>query len=300
MDEFTLQFELSLKTSFKHVPLPSKSFCGRSKPKLVEVPIHTPVVRHSRPGDFQPALDDAPIKVRQQIRQIRRLHTVLKQLARAAEGSLGATTAALETWDPIVDSTGFQPHYRGFVWETYGIILPRTIDCSDTPLLDLLYSLQIQSLGSLEYSLMKLNKSRHLAFMETDWKRGGAKHFKDIRPPPKPSVTLLEVPAPVRVTRCRHDKKGPFFIVAPDFPPQALYVEHGDVRRRVVSRDGTRVKLDGPIWATRAEVTITALTPTGDPGVLQGMTERFWDAFWNSHPTVDLQEVSCTATNPPV
>ena len=292
MDEFTSQFESSMKNSLKHVPLPPKSFCGRSKPKLVEVPIHTPVVRHARPGDFQPALDDAPIRVRQQIRQIRRLHTVLKQLAKAADGSLGATTAALETWEAIVDSTGFQPHYRGFVWETYGIILPRHVDCSDIPLLDLLYSLQIQTLGALEYSLMKLNKSRHLAFMETDWKKGGAKHFKDIRPPPKPSITLLEVPAPVRVTRCRHDKKGPFFIVAPDFPPQALYVEHGDIRRRVISRDGTRVQLDGPIWAARAEVTITALTPTGDPGILQGMTERFWDAFWNSHPTVDLQEVT--------
>ena len=45
MNEFTLQFELSLRTSLKNVSLASRSFCGRSKPKLVEVPIHTPVVK---------------------------------------------------------------------------------------------------------------------------------------------------------------------------------------------------------------------------------------------------------------
>ena len=84
----------------------------------------------------------------------RRLHTVLKQLARAADGSLGATEAARETWDAIMDSSGFQPHYQGFVLESFGIRLSRTVDCSDSPLLELLYSLQIQSLGALEHSLM--------------------------------------------------------------------------------------------------------------------------------------------------
>ena len=116
--------------------------------------------------------------------------------------------------------------------------------------------------------------------METDWKRGGAKHFKDIRPPPKPSIILLEVPAAVQVTRCRHGKKGPYFIVAPDFPSQALCVEHGDVRRRVVTRDGNRAQLDGPIQAARADITITALTPTGDPNVLQDMTEKILEYVW--------------------
>ena len=218
MSEFTIQFESSLKDPLKSTGLPSRSFFGRSNPKLIDVPVHT----HLWSNHQDVEISKPPLMMRQsrfgsKYDKSGACKSVICQLTKAADGSLGATTAARETWESVRESPGFQPDYPTFVLQSLGIALPFTVDFRDLPLVQYLYNLQKESLSAMKYALLKFTKARRGEFMEADWKKGGSHHFKDIRPPPKPSVALLEVPVPVAVTRCRPDKKGPFFLVVPDF-----------------------------------------------------------------------------------
>ena len=290
--EWTDQVEASFKHILRHAPdVAAKAFLGRSRPTLVNHPIHIPVVKTGRLNDPACKFDDAPAILRQQIRQIRRLHTVLGQLQSHSRGTESAGKAARETWDAVLRSGGFQGTYHAHVLKTFGIDLPHTVDTQSSPLVQLLYALHKERLTSLELALVKATRHRQQEFLEADWKTGGAKHSQELRPPPKPSITILEIPVPLRATRCRHDKTGPFFIIAPDFPSRAVWVEHHGCRRAVLEREGERIRLDGPLKANSAEVTILALVPTRDPTQLQGMTQQYWAKFWEAAPEVDLAQI---------
>ena len=134
MTEVTRQVEDFLYAALSQEARPQpKAYLGRAKPKLVQLPANPPVVWGGHPGDFQSALDDAPVRFRQQVRQIRRLQTVIGQLDSAAFGSTGAQAAALETWDSILSSPSFEGGYQAYVWENIGIPLPDAVDPSHVP-----------------------------------------------------------------------------------------------------------------------------------------------------------------------
>ena len=80
-------------------------------------------------------------------------------------------------------------------------------------------------------------------------------------------------------------------LFAPDFPSGAVWVEHHGCKRAVLDREGERIRLDGPLKANSAEVTILALVPTGDPTQLQCMTQQYWAKFWEATPEVDLDQI---------
>ena len=159
------------------------------------------------------------------------------------------------------------------------------------PLVQLLFDLCQTNLSSLEYQLSKAKKQKRLDFMNQDWAEGGSHHFKEIRPLPKPTVSILEIPAPVKVTRCRHFKSGPFYVLCSDFPKDAPWMEYAGNRHQVLSIHGPRVQVDKPIQASTSTITVMALIPTGDPKQMQDLATLYWEKFWKANPEVDIPAV---------
>ena len=99
------------------------------------------------------------------------------------------------------------------------------------------------------------------------------------------------------ITRCRHLKKGPFYFQITDFSCQAAFVEHGNIRRSVLSRHPGRIELDGPLHASKACITCVALIPTGNPSEIHEMTENFWKKYWESTQPIDLDHIRALLEN---
>ena len=122
---------------------PVRQFLGRTQPKIVSQQLHAPVVPNSRHGEPQFPFDDAPICLRQRIRQARRIKTVISQVQNVhrlddADRRRLAYEAVTQTWVAVVRSTGFQGGFLKFATQTLGLLLPHWLRVDDLPLLHLL------------------------------------------------------------------------------------------------------------------------------------------------------------------
>ena len=107
---------------------PLASFLGRGKPKLIYRPLHCPVVRHPRNGELKCTVDDAPLKFRQHIKQLRRVQTVVLQLRSFIKTQFeSAQGAAMETWCSVLMSTGYSGSFAAFALEQFGISIPEIL-----------------------------------------------------------------------------------------------------------------------------------------------------------------------------
>ena len=124
-NHFVANFELMIQKAYEYIPtlLPLKHFLGRARPKKILQPLHAPVVRKPRQGEITTQVDDAPTRLRQNIRQCRRIATVIEQMkCHTRTLSESAKTAALETWQSVIDSPGFPGGFRKFSETQFGIL----------------------------------------------------------------------------------------------------------------------------------------------------------------------------------
>ena len=276
---------------------PVRQFLGRSQPKIVSQQLHAPVVPNSRHGEPQFPFDDAPICLRQRIRQARRIKTVISQLQNVhrlddADRRRLAYEAVTQTWVAVVRSTGFQGGFLKFAAQTLGLLLPHWLRVDDLPLLYLLDDLMKAHLQSWKSKLFTKKQHMYTNFMASDWSRGGRIHFNTIRPLPKPEIALLQIPLPFKITGRKHSKKGPFILHAHEDPPQGIaYIQFGDQRRTVNKVEGRNVFMDAPLSATQADLIVIGTRPTGSLQDIHNMAVDYWKSFWCSEDRTDLAQV---------
>ena len=276
---------------------PIRQFFGRSQPKIVSQPLHAPVVPNARQGDLQTQFDDAPICLRQRIRQARRIKTVIAQLQNVVrlddpDQRRLAYEATTQTWVAVLRSTGFRGGFLNFASRSLGIYLPQWLRIEDLTMLYLVDDLMKSHLQSWKSKLSTKKQHLYTNFMASDWSRGGRIHFNTIRPPPKPEIALLEIPFPFQVTRRKHSKKGPFILRAHEDPPEGIaYIQFGDQRRTVNKVDGRNVYLDAPLSASHADLTVIGMRPTGSLQDIHAMAVDYWDSFWRSEDETNLTQV---------
>ena len=290
---FCTNFEIMIGKAHQRTSedTPIRQFFGRSQPKIVSQPLHAPVVPRARQGDLQTQFDDAPICLRQRIRQARRIKTVIAQLQHVvrlddAHRRRLAYEAVTQTWVAVVRSTGFRGGFLNFAIQHLGIYLPQWLRVDDLPLLHLLDDLMKSHLQSWKGKVSRKKQHMYTNFMASDWSRGGRIHFNTIRPLPKPEIALLEIPLPFQVTRRKHSKQGPFILRAHEDPPEGIaYVQFGEQRRTVNKVDGRNIYLDAPLTASHADLTVIGMRPTGSLQDIHSMAVDYWKSFWCSEDT---------------
>ena len=180
-----------------------KKFLGRSRPKKILQPMHAPVVRAPRHGEPVPLVDDAPTKLRQHIRQCRRVASAMEQLlSYTRTRSESALEAALKTWYAVTHAPGFKGGFATFVWDQFGIQIPEFISAHDVAILRLL-SIQMSQQQQPRWvqQLARAREHSHKLFLNDDWAKEGKFHALEIKPPPKPEIAMMDIPEPGTITR---------------------------------------------------------------------------------------------------
>ena len=114
---FTNNFEDWLRQVHSHIanPFPIKAFLGRGNPSKIQKPIYLPVIPQSRREEETPIADDAPIRLRQQVKQSRRILSCTQQLQNYAEtNSQNSLLAAHSTWVAVLHAKGFPGGFAHF------------------------------------------------------------------------------------------------------------------------------------------------------------------------------------------
>ena len=302
---FVDNYEQRIARAYKHTDLlvPLASFCGRSKPKLVLKPFHCPMIRHPRNGEYKSTVDDAPLKFRQHIKQLRRVQTVVLQLRSFIKTQFeSAKGAALETWCAVLAANGYPETFTQFVLEQWGIAIPGFLEPQHLPIVELLFENMKVHQTSWEYQIAKLRQHKYKAFMESDWNKGGRAHALEVKPPPKQEISMLEIPYQMKITRLRHHKTGPFWITCHEtVPPGAQFVLQGETKFHILECKERNLRLDKPLPGPRADCDVLLLAPTTDLAQVTALTTDFWRKFWFSRDEPDLDEVCRLLTTiPPV
>ena len=219
---FTCNFEDWLRLVHSHLgsAFPVKAFLGRGKAATIQEPIHLPVIPQPRQGEDVPIADDAPIRLRQQVKQLRRIMSSLQQLQNFVNtNSQNSLMAARSTWFAVTHAKGFPGGFVGFCSDELGILCPEIISQDHLPLLQLLLGefKQHHTTWEKEWRSAKLHQSK--LFMDEGWRKGGKYHAAGLRPPPVPEICVMESAEPGADARMRHDKTGPFWIKSSTFPP---------------------------------------------------------------------------------
>ena len=261
--------------------VPLASFCGRGRPKLIRKPLHCPLVRNPRNGEFQSTVDDAPLKFRQHIKQLRRVQTVVLQLRSFMRmRSESAKGAALETWCSALAAAGFPESFASFALDRWGIRIPGILEPQHLPIIELLFESMKTHQTAWEYQIAKLRRHKYKAYMDADWNKGGRAHALEVKPPPKPEISMLEVPYQMTITRLRHNKTGPFWITCHQTIPSGVqFVLQGEVKFHILEQKDRNLRLDKPLSGPTADCNILLLAPTIDLAQVTALTSEFWKKF---------------------
>ena len=223
--DFVSNFEdmISEAYGYCHSLLPLKNFKGRSRPKKILQPTHAPVVKNPRQREPTFPVDDAPTKLRQHIRQCRRVSSAFEQLlSYTRTNAERALEAALETWYAVVHAPGFDGGFTKFAWEQLGIQIPEWITTHDIPILRILVLRLRELVPKWVNQLAKAQEHSHKLFFNDDWGKGGKFHALAIKPPPKPQIAMMDLSEPGQVIRLRHCKHGPFWVSSVNAPLRPL------------------------------------------------------------------------------
>ena len=196
LETFTMVFEGWVAMSHSAQPglFPLKSFLGRASPSIVKTEMTAPVSGPCRVGDFDVPSDDLPT-VGQRLRQVRRLISARHQLARADDSPL-ALCSFYDTWCAVLRAPGFPVSFSDFAWDNWGIPVPPTPTPAELPLLGLLAHTATQAFTTWHSEWVQAKKNKFAAHVSSSYRNGARALFQSIRPPPRPEISVLEIPIP--------------------------------------------------------------------------------------------------------
>ena len=285
---FCINFDTAIEIASTTLGINPGPFRGRKKAKKIQEIPSLPVIRRSRVGEPQPCQDDSPLWYRQHIRQIRRLHAVLGQIRAAVrQQSESAMYAANSTWTSVLRANSFYPDFKTWIDNNMHVILPDYLIPSHLGLVQWVYDFLRAQESSWVYSLVKAKDKALSEIMDADWNKGASRHFHSIKPPPRDSPSLFDVPSPTTITRHRHDKNGPYWITSHnDIPKEASFIQFQDQRVPILRTQGTNVQIGKPLIGP-AQMSVDFITVTADRDKVFHMIHRYWRRFWEAQPQID-------------
>ena len=198
----------------------------------------------------------------------------------------------METWHAVLHAPGFPGGFIKFASDELGIVIPHWIFVEDIALVKLVADHLKHLQSQWEYQLAKARAHSHRLFLNDDWNRGGRVHASEIKPPPKPEISMLDLQEFGQVARLRHSKTGPFWVVAQTMPAENArsILCNGD-KYPILHREGYRIQLERPIPGPQARVPVVFLTPTSDVAQINQLTLQFWEQYWQGPDEPDISDI---------
>ncbi|CAE6945510.1 unnamed protein product [Symbiodinium sp. CCMP2592] len=233
------------------------------------------MVASARNGEFQPSGDEDSIMLRQRLG--------------SQNGTYAIQRSSDETWNAICHAPGFQPSFQ--VWWTQNHTDWFPVAPPPTRMAKFMRDELVKDEAHWR-NVHRSNKARHVsAVFDENWKQGGAKFYKAIRPPGMPRVDSLNVVSDHRIQARRSRRKGCQICSMLDDELQLVKVgvvwKQGKASAYVTSiRDG-KVFLK-PIKGCFVTGTITQCRPSANPLEILQSAEDYWSDYWNNYKDVEV------------
>ena len=276
-------------------PLPT-SHRGRGSFHLQNIQAHEPVIKHARHGEFEPSGEESTVKLRQRVRQIRRVSTLVSQLNSIASSEVHSpktTIAAADTWRAVVNAKGFQPSFpEWWVRETEQPFLFQVPDSNMAQsMLDTLKR------SEKHWRAVTMTKRRQVfkRFFDDDWQAGGSKRFLAVKDPPLPVVNSVDQLMEVPIKLCRRTGKGhmKFTVIHEDLQlcTSGCILQQGKALAVITSVSNSVVSAmvsKGVFKSGNAQIA----RPTADVHAVVKQAGSYWRTYWDAIPP-DYQVEQC-------
>ncbi|CAE7903907.1 unnamed protein product [Symbiodinium microadriaticum] len=271
-----------------------KHFFARGKGVFHKTPFLEPPVPTARLGEFQPTGDETNVVLRQRIRQIRRLATYAAQVEAMNKHPAGtdlwirADIARKRTWRAILVAPGFAGSFQKWWMEQHRDEFPLGFPCSGVA------RVMLECLKNDEPHWRQVARTfraqQTSQVFHDDWKNGGSRHYKAIKPPGMPRVDSLDIPSSHQVQLCRaRGKKTSVFVPTHD-DLQCFQIgsrwSQGSATATVAKIAQGKVFLSGVVGTFKSGY-ILQHRPSAIPQEITQVASEYWRAYWNNKKHAD-------------
>ncbi|CAE7295757.1 unnamed protein product [Symbiodinium sp. CCMP2592] len=232
--------------------------------------------------------DDDTVQLRQRIRQIRRLEAYIQQmksmdrLELTEERRRKIHEASSHTWLAICNAPGFNGPFREWWFQNHAEWFPQ--GPPNVGMAQVLRDHLVQD----EKHWRTLHRSKRDAKFRSvftqDWKKGGTKHYKAIRPPGMPRVDSLNVVSDHRVVARRARQKGMQICTLEDDELHLIKIgsqwKQDGATAMVSNIKNGKIFLQ-TIKGCMVTGTVSQHRPSAHPAEILKAAEDYWYKYWN-------------------
>ena len=274
-----------------------KKFLGKDKCKFVKTHNTAPVIKKGRDDAFQAEVQDCGIKLRQRIKQIRRIDAFLSQHKAAGPVTEQRRLSMLSTWNALLTAPGFGRSFAS--WFTTEFDAPCPLDPPDENMAKRMRMLMVEKvpLWRSQYNRTRIRQTKE-AF-EKDWSKGGKLFHRALQPPNSPPVDAIDRADELHVRLTRARKKGTAVFLTMHEDLQLVTIGQRWVQGATVGvvSDviGGRVLLK-VVSGTFRSGAVTAMTTCQCSNHALRLATDFWKSFWCKQQCVDCHDQDVLAT----
>eukprot|EP00438_Fugacium_kawagutii_P024655 Skav213934 [mRNA] locus=scaffold2679:137352:142349:+ [translate_table: standard] len=164
---------------------------GRGRKGVIKtVPSSAPHVRSDRQGGYDPKVVQAPVAIRRNVRQVRRLQSLLGQLTARARKGLQYPQDAHSVWKAIFTCPGYHKSFATFVLDEFGIFVP--VQCPHVEYVQYLYVTMRKFVDDEIAGFRRYNLQYRYNEVLRDIKKGGSDTYATVRDPPLPPFHYID------------------------------------------------------------------------------------------------------------
>ena len=249
-------------------------------PKFQTIPVSQPIAKWGRSGDHQTCNMQGPVWHRQQLRQLRRLQTLVN-LVRAMEREPNDNNVAAcrSLWSKVVNAPGFQ---RGFpIWvvntlrTTWPLVLP------NSNALEKVYLLFRDYFQEVDRNLSKEYREHTKQVFDDDWNKGGKLSFKAIKEESVQPLCFVARTVTTMAKKTRWSKKGLTNILVDSTHNLQidLPIVFQGQKRTIVSCTSNSIQVDKPLWLRDRNFVIKQTQYIYQPHEAGNEVVNSWNAF---------------------
>ena len=279
-----------------HPVVLNKSFLGRANGKLVSnVPASIPTCKKGRDADYEPAAPLHSVPLRQQLRQLRRLQSLSRQLAAVVNGKSGhpetARAKCNELWIAILESTGFSGSFTSWLFDLGWGFIP--IECPQLQDVQSLCSAVHDHYRRQERAFLSAARRKRQQDVRDDFRRGGRIAFGMIRDSFVDQPAVFRVHKTFRLKSTPIKKEGNFVVRIQDVQHLdcELPLYYNNVALPIVNVQNDKVTLGKALKRVSGIHELTQWRAVAEDEEKLHLSLRVWNQCWQRDDPEDDPQV---------
>ena len=275
-------------------------FRGRSDPELVhKTPPSMPIPKPGRDGDFEPSGEFHSVRLRQWLRQVRRLQT-MEANRKAFDNSTEERrswilTKCNELWRAILKAKGFPGGFLAFIADSCPVL---PLGCPQLPIISALKDYMMEIYHKEERSIMtKCQKKKSDDIRHDMAQKGGRMAFTMLKEQEKNISPVFQQRINVRITPQRIHAKGQHVLFVHDAaqldPKIPLIYDTQCVKIKHI--ESNKLYLDQPIFLKHDKQEAYQIHTTVQDEEKAEMALAFWNRCWKRDDPDENEQIQASA-----